>query len=391
MNLNPCHRCFYSGFVMLLVVLFSGGCSEDILPGNTPEKQAITVKTAIAVAATATQPVFYEAVGTTAPEIGATVSAQVMGQVESVRFEEGQQVKQGDPLVIIDAEKVSAGLDQAQAGLKAARQTKMAAEASQHSALAATNLAEATYKRYKALLETESASRQEFDQVEAAWKQASAALEQSRFMNQAAQQQVRQAEAALAAAQSAFYDTIVRAPYDAVVTTKLVEPGDLAAPGTPLFKLEKAGAFEARLILPEAHIGAVSIGDQVPVLIESLGTAPVMGRIKSIDLAADPASRSFQVRVALPITEGLHSGMFARVKIPIGEAGMILIPQTAVIRHGALEGLFIVDGQHIVRFHLIRTGRSIGEKIEVISGLTNGDAYVVHPDHRIRVGVKAVQ
>ncbi len=391
MNPKPCYRCVYLALGILAGCLIAAGCSEDHPSGNNEREQTALIQVPLGKAQKAIQPVFYEAVGTIQPETGATVSAQVMGQVESVHFEEGQRVKQGDILVRIDAKKVSAGFDEAKAGLKAAHQAKRAAEASHKAAQASANLAEATYKRYKALLETESISRQEFDQVEAAWKQASAALEQSRFMNQAAQEQVRQAEAALAAAESGFHDTIVRAPYDAVATTKLVEAGDLAAPGTPLFKLEKIGALEAQVILPEAHIGSISVGDPVFVVIESQTAAPVEGKIKSIDPAGDPASRSFQVKVSLLQTEGLRSGMFARVRIPIGEAGLILIPKTAVVRHGELEGVFIIDEKQTARFRLIRTGRVFGEKIEVLSGLQEDEVYVESPDHRIGVGVKVAK
>jgi multidrug efflux pump subunit AcrA (membrane-fusion protein) len=103
------------------------------------------------------------------------------------------------------------------------------------------------------------------------------------------------------------------------------------------------------------------------------------GTVVEIFPAADERSRSFLIKVKLPDEAGLRSGMFARIFIPLDEIGMLLIPSTAVIHSGQLTGVYIVDDNHTARFRLIRTGRIFGASLEVLSGLKEGDRYVVVP------------
>jgi hypothetical protein len=80
--------------------------------------------------------------------------------------------------------------------------------------------------------------------------------------------------------------------------------------------------------------------------------------------------------------------MFARVMVPIGATGMILVPDTAVIAHGQLSGVYVVDSGHIAHFRLIRPGRSFGSQLEVLSGLKDGDRYIINPGLNIVDGIK---
>jgi hypothetical protein len=92
--------------------------------------------------------------------------------------------------------------------------------------------------------------------------------------------------------------------------------------------------------------------------------------------------------VALPEDKDIRSGMFARVEIPVGEAGMLLIPGTAVRHEGQLTGIYLVDSQQVAHFRLIRIGREFGDSLEVVSGLKEGSWYVVDPPPNLIDGVK---
>ncbi len=379
----------FAGITMLaLFVLSVSGCGDSVQPGNTASKTGAPIKTALAVVKTTTHPIIYEAVGTVQPRTAATISAKVMGQVKAVNFHVGDPVKKGQKLVTIEGRQIQAKLDQARAGLMEAQQAEDAAKSALTSAKARNNLAEKTYQRYKALLESESVSRQEFDEVEAKYRQATAGLEQAKSMMGAAAERVKQAKSALDAAKSVWSDTIITAPYDGTVTAKMVDPGDMAAPGAPLLRLEEAGAYDVHLILPEAHIHSIAIGDTVSVHVEAVKESAITGKIRTIDPAADPSSLSFQVKVALPAIDGLRSGMFSRVSIPIGRAGMILIPNSAIVHFGELTGIFLVEHEGIARFRLIRTGRIFGAQAEVVSGLSGGETYVVQPPEALADGAK---
>jgi len=376
------------GLSFALAALFIVGCGNEIQPGNTPEKPSATVKAKTVVVQNTARPVIYEAVGAVAPETGAAISARVMGQVREVRVHEGQHVKKGNILIVLNGKTISAQVDQAKAGLDQAKKGLEAARSMVKAASARAKLSEQTYKRYQALLKTDSVSRQEFDEVESAYLASSAALDQSRSMEEAAKGAIKQSQAALAAANSRFSDTIIKAPYDATILDKKVEPGDMATPGRPLLTLEKTGAFEVRTVLPESQINSIQPGDMVSIIIDALGDAHVSGTIRTIEPSADPATRSFAIKISLPIFSGLKSGLFARVRVIAGRSGMIMIPDTAMVSQGELRGVFIVDPQHMARFRLIRPGRRFGDLVEILSGLNEGEQIIVKPDYAIKNGVK---
>jgi multidrug efflux pump subunit AcrA (membrane-fusion protein) len=133
------------------------------------------------------------------------------------------------------------------------------------------------------------------------------------------------------------------------------------------------------LVLPEDHIESVHLDEQVAVKIPALGDVQMTGRIGRIVPSADRKSRSFLVKVGLPEDERVRSGMFARVLVPVGKSGMLLIPDTAVVRRGQLTGIFLLDSEGRAAFRLIREGKHLGDQVEVISGIREGDRYVVDP------------
>ncbi|MFC1857618.1 efflux RND transporter periplasmic adaptor subunit [Thermodesulfobacteriota bacterium] len=355
------------------------GCGDKIEPGNVTPGEPQVVRTHVATAQIRRQPFVYEAVGNVTARTASTLSGKLMGTVQSIHVKEGDLVKKGDLLVMIDARQVSAQLRQAEASLSEARRAEASARSARDSARAGAELARSTYERYLRLMEEESASQQEFDEIAARHRQAEAALTQTGAMLEAAGYRVQQAEAAVSGARINKKDAMIRAPYDGKVTAKMINEGDLASPGTPFFTLEKEGVYCVDLVLPEKHIQSVYLDQKVDVAIPALGNKTMAGVIGRIVPAADQKSRSFHVKAALPEDTAIRSGMFARVAIPVGGSGMLMIPSSAVIQQGQLTGLYIVDEDQIARFRLIRTGRRIGASVEVVSGLKDGNRYVVSP------------
>lgn len=364
------------------------GCGEAIEPGTTAPAPSAVIKTAVAVAKVTHNPLVYEAVGSVHAQTTGTLSGKLMGTVKRVQVREGDRVKQGDILVVLDDRQVTAHLEQAQAGLAEARQAESAALSARDEARAGADLAQATYQRYLRLKEEESASRQEFDEVEARHRQAEAALARTGAMVEAARRRIQQAEAAVSSASVSRKDATILAPYDGTVTAKMVEVGDLAAPGTPLVVLEKKGGYRADLVLPENHLQAVRLGQKLKVGISALEDRVLEGVIETIVPSADRQSRSFLVKVTLPRDDSVRSGMFARIQIPLGEERILLIPESAVVSQGQLTGVFLVDAEQIARFRLVRAGKLLGDLVEVVSGLKEGDRYVVSPPPNLVDGAK---
>lgn len=375
----------------LIILLLSAafiGCGQKIEPGTTPGSESVTVKAPLAVARITQEPFYYEAVGTVTARTASTISGKLMGTVMKVYVHEGDLVKRGDLLVTLDPRQVTAQLDQVQAGLKEARRAEASAVSAHEAAKAAAQLAAATYERYQKLLKENSASQQEYDEVEARHRQAQAALAQTEAMVAAARSRIQQAEAAVRGATVSQKDAEVRAPYDGRVVSKLITEGDLASPGTPFLTIEQEGLFCVDLVLPERHIQAVEVGDEVKVRVPALDDLEAVGTVGRIVPSADARSRSFQLKVAMPEGLDLKSGMFARVFIPVGGTGILLVPQAAVSHQGQLDGVFIVDDNQIAHLRLIRTGKTYGDRVEVVSGLTEGQRYVMALSNDLKAGVK---
>ena len=325
-----------SAIIFPMFVLFFGlaACGQKIEPGTHPKGGGPAVQAPVAHTAETQQPFYYEAVGTVTARTTSTISSKLMGVVRSVDVREGDFIKKGDLLVTIDQRQVDAQLERA---------------------LANAQIAEKEFRRYDQLLKDQSASQQEFDRAEA---------------------RHREARAAVAAARVSRKDARVRAPYDGRVLAKMINPGDLASPGTPFLTVEQTGIFQTDLVLPERHIQAVRLGLKVKVVVPALKEQEIIGEVGRIVPSADARSRSFQVKVNMPEGLDIKSGMFARVAIPLGGAGMLLVPRTAIVEQGQLDGVFIVDNNQVARFRLVRTGKTYDDQVEVVSGLKAGQQYV---------------
>jgi RND family efflux transporter MFP subunit len=364
----------YFFFILFAAVFFLLGCGEKIEPGNVAPSKQGQVKAPVVSVKIISQPFFYESVGTVNAKIVSTISSKLMGSVRKIFVREGDQVKKGDRLANIDDRQVGAMLRQAQAALAEARRAETAAGANAEFAIA-------TYTRYQNLIKDESASPQEFDEIKSKYQEAQAGLA-------AAKQRVKQAEAGLSSTAASANDAVIVSPYDGTIRAKMVDVGDLAAPGKPLFTLETTGNYIVDLALPEQYIHAVVLDQEVTVTVSALNNKTFTGSIKEIFPAADVRIRSFLVKVRMPADTALRSGMFARVSIPIGKAGLILIPLTAVIHSGQLTGIYIVDDTQTAKFRLIRTGKTYGEFIEILSGLKQEDRYVSVPPPTLINGMK---
>jgi len=359
--------------IIFTAVFLLTGCGEKIEPGNTEPSKKGRVKAPVVSAKIITQPFFYESVGTVSAKTVSTISSKLMGAVKEVFVREGDHVKKGNRLANIDDRQVAAMLRQAKAALAEARRAESAASAGEE-------LARATYTRYQNLMKDESASPQEFDEIKSRYQQAQAGLA-------AAKQRVKQAEAGLSSAVVSAKDAVILAPYDGTIRAKMIDVGDLAAPGKPLFTLETIGNYIVDLVLPEQYIHTIVLNQEVTVTVSALNNKTFTGSVQEIFPAADAKSRSFLVKVSIPADKTLRSGMFARVSIPIGKADLILIPATAVIHSGQLTGIYLVDDTQTANFRLIRIGRTAGEFIEVLSGLKEGDRYVSVPPPNLNNGM----
>lgn len=313
---------------------------------------------------------------------------------------EGGEVQAGQLLVELDDSDIAAQVRRAEAGVREAEsaipevdRAIAAVTAARAAAEAQRDLAASTLTRYQRLLERKSVAPQEYDQVVARHKAAVADVDRAVAEVQALQAKRQQVKARIESARADLVSVQVMqgyakiaAPISGVVTVEHADVGSLAAPGTPLLTLEDSRRYWLEVAVPESQTVRIHRGQSLAVQVEAAGisaTAPV----SEIIPVADPTSRTTLVRLDLPASSGLRSGLFGRAWVPMGRRQAIRIAREAVVERGQLQGVYVIGQDDIARFRLIRTGASSRGVVEVLSGLTDGELVVVAGTERVTDGV----
>ncbi len=313
-------------------------------------------------------PVNLQSTGTVHARQTAVISAQVMGRIQQVQVREGDTVRSGQMLVVLDDTALQMALEQAQAGLNAAQNAQAAAQTN-------ASLATSTLNRYKQLESEKSVSPQEMDEVSQRAGAAVATLEGMRAQTEAARAQVSGARTMLGY-------TRLPAPFSGIVTARMADPGTTAAPGVPLLQVDQAGALQLDATVDESAIGAVHKGMKVQVAIDGAGSKSMTGTVAEVVPAADPSSHSFLVKIDLPPSTQLRAGMYGTAEFANGARQAILIPHSAVVLRGSLACVYVLDGQGIAQLRYLTLGAAQGNLVEVLSGVSSGEKLVDEPSDR---------
>lgn len=330
-------RLFFSVFhsrmagSLILAMILAGCGSKSQRVAKTPDQAAVTVRVQPIALQTAEE--LEEVVATVRPRLRATLEARVAGQITELPVVLGQQVKAGDLIARLNAPEIQARLDSARANLE---------------------LAEKEWKRASTLFEQQAATRVEHEAAEARHNVALAGM---------------------AEAKSMLSYIEIAAPFAGRITRKHVDRGDLAGPGKPLVDMEDPSALEVEAFVPEHLAGSLEVGTMLSIQVKD-GAPALQAKVRELAPAADPLSRTLQVRAELPGSAGLGSGRFARLLVPIGKRESLRVPLSAIVHRGQLDLVFSVEEQK-ARMHLVRLGRTTGDEVEVLSGLTAGSHVVI--------------
>lgn len=349
-----------SGVVLFLVPFL--GCSNQEKPVSAAPE---TVTVSVIAVQPSTVPDVIEAVGTLRAAQTSQLAAQMMGNIVEIRVREGDRVPRGQVLAVIDDAQPRAALDHASAVDLASQQEVVGSESD-------FTLAEATLKRYQTLYDKKSVSPQEFDEVRARYQAAQARREMARA-GQA------QAKAVLQQARTALGYTHITAPFDGLVTEKKSDVGTLVSPGTPIFTVEDLRRYRLEATVNESDLRYVRQSQQVSVCVDALGDRQLKGKVVEIVPAADPSSRTFLVKIELPADPGLRSGLFGRVGFAHGERSALLVPRTAVVERGQLQGIYVLDQSRIAGLRYVTLGKPSEAQVEVLAGLQSGEILIANP------------
>lgn len=339
------------------VALSLAGCGghEEGAQHATPPRLVEAQATPISLAA---QPERYAAPASVVAETQVQVASRLMGYIREISVSEGQRVSPGQRLFSIDPVDIQGQVDQARAGLKQAED--------------ALQDAKVEYDRFSALFKEEAVTRQQYEKMK---------LQHDLAVSRAAQ-----AKAGLATASNQLRYATVTSPITGVVTRKLANAGDLAAPGQPVLVLENPAKLQIQTHVPDSVFRTLKIGTQVLVEVDGR-TAPVQAKVAQLSPAADPVSRLFLVKLDTA-AEGLHSGLFARAQFPLGERQVLTVPEGALVTRAGISGVFVADADGIVQFRMVQRGAALDGRVEVQAGLTPGERIVTEGAEKLESGDK---
>ncbi len=288
----------------------------------------------------------------------ATVSAQTSGRIAEVNYDVDDFVPKDSVLIRFRETEQRARLAQAQADVRAAQ--------------ARFEEANKSLKRAQNLYANKNISK--------------ADLDSARANTEAGKAQIEAAQAAVEQAREQFAYTVVRAPYDGVVTQRHVEVGESVNSGQPLMTGFSLEHLRVRVDVPQQLIYAVRESKTARVMHPDPDQAPIPAEKVTIFPYASESSNTFTVRVELPAgAAGFFPGMLTKVAFATGKRRSLVIPKSAVVYRSEVIGIYVVDEAGKVQLRHVRTGRDTGDgMIEIIAGLNEGEKIALDP---IRAGI----
>ncbi|MDT8347258.1 MAG: efflux RND transporter periplasmic adaptor subunit [Flavobacteriaceae bacterium] len=292
----------------------------------------------------------------------AQISTRSTGFVEQVHADVGQEVTNGSLLVSMNSDDLNAKRQKALSAVTAAK--------------AGFENASITQQRLQNLYQTQSASKSELDQAETAYKQAKAQLE-------AAQESLNEVDAQ-------YQYTKLRAPFDGVVTTKLISSGDIATPGKTLLIMENPKRLEVIARIPENNISEVQQGDSVELIISGI---KISARISELSPSASNSGGQYEAKISFTQADKkILPGMFVEIisRSEAESAHRLFIPKSALVYRGGLVGVYTLSQSNTAILRWLQTGIESGEKVEVLSGLSQGESYILSAEGKLFNGVSVL-
>lgn len=295
----------------------------------------------------------------------AAISTRMMGYINKIYVKPGDKVSAGQLLVSISSDDIQAKRAQVQA---------MVTEAEAAAANSRRDL-----ERFTTLRAQNSVSDKELENV---------AL-QNTSMNakvQMARQQMNEVNAMLAY-------THIRAPFSGIITQKMMDEGSMANPGMPILMLEQSGELQVVASVPENYIQYVKVGDAAKIELKSLGIT-IDGKVSELSPSAFRTGGQYSMKLAIDAKDktNIHPGMYANILIPnkTGEnlISKVMLDKSSIVRRDQLTGVYVVDSQDQANLRWVRLGKTIGNQVEVLSGLDGHDRIVAKAEGKLYNGVK---
>ena len=330
---------------LALTAVMLSACNAENDKGQAAD-EAVRVEVTQVKTATSDRTSRYS--GTVEEESGTLLSFAVGGTVSRVLVDEGDRVGKGQLIATLDTEQLTHNHASAQAALAQA---------------------EDAYRRMEELHGKGSLP-------EIKWVEAQTALQRARASEQMARKQLA--------------DCRLYAPFSGVISKKIAEKGQNVGAGTQIAKLVAVGRMKVKISVPESEIAQISIGQKADVTIEALGGASMQATVTEKGVAADPLSRSYDVKLSLPKADRkLLPGMVADVALRGGNASMACILPAHIVQIDENNNEFVwlaVGGKAVKR--IVTVGGFTADGVTVTGGLADGDMVITAGAQKVSEGMR---
>lgn len=328
------------------------------------QKPAPTAVSAAVAKADTWEPTLH-AVGSLAAVQGVTLSAEVAGKVVRINFESGQKVKKGDALVELSVSTEKAQLAAAEAAMA---------------------LAESNFKRTNGLFEKKTLSQSELDAADA---------------------QLKQAQAQAAGLKAMIAKKTIRAPFDGDLGIRLINLGEVLKEGQAVVDLQALDPIYVNFTLPQQDVKSIKSQQPINLTVDAYPGETFKGKVNALDSRLDPTTRSLQVQATLENKDGrLRPGMFGSVDVllPAQKRDVVVVPQTAIIYNPYGNAVYIIEpakdkeGHEVkdekgqpalsVRQQFVKLGDTRGDVVAIEDGVKPGERVVTAGQLKLRNGVE---
>jgi membrane fusion protein (multidrug efflux system) len=389
-------KTYISAVTALAFIAVLTACQQETQAASDQAPAPVQVRTPAVVE----RPESVSASGSVEGSETADVAFQVGGRVLRVLVEEGQHVTKGQLLAEIEPTDYRNAFDAAAAQKEAALAVAQKAQAG----LRKQELEQARidferwadeYKRMKFLVDRKSLPANDFQKIEAAYNASKERYEMAKEGTRKEDRETALAQANAAVAQASeerkrLNDTQLVAPISGNISMRKVDAGQTVAAGIPVFGIVELNPVKVRVGVPEADIGRVHQGATAEISVPSLGGRRFSGKVATIGVAAEPASRTYTIKILVPnpgpvLLAGMvaEARIFARTKIHA-----LTIPPEAVVPdpQGAPTVYVYSPGRKRIYARRVELGTPIGSEVEVRSGLTGDEQVVVSGQQKVREG-----
>ena len=345
-DMNAFRRHWGEAALLTLIALLLAGCGE-----RAPKGGEVVAKPPLQTLLVAPERAARERIwdGVVEAVNQATLSAQTTGRVVELPFDVNDYVQAGAVVVRFTDVEQQSGRRRADAALSAAQ--------------ASVAEAEADYQRIADVYARKLVAKTQFDQATARRDNARASVEAARAAVREAGEQVDY--------------TVIKAPYSGVLTERHVKVGETVRPGQPLVSGLSMAKLRINVEVPQSEIAAIRAHRQAAVLL-SEGRRLAAESIVIFPLA-DPTTHSYKLRLEMPEAEtGLQPGMTVKAAFTLGQDERLLIPLNALVQRGEITAVYVVSDQRVT-LRQLRTGHRFDDRIEVLSGLSAGEAIATDP------------